>query len=213
MDVVAQKKEALELLNKPANIYPHDSKVSRDQRNQRFGHQSGVLWLTGLSGSGKSTVATGVEQKLFKHGYLVSILDGDTVRSGLNSDLSFSREDRQENLRRVAEVASLFANTGHIVISTLISPHQEGRNFVQQIIKNNFHTVYIKADMDDCIERDPKGLYKKAMSGQIENFTGIGQSYEEPVNPELIIDTSRHDIEACQELLKDYIIENFCLGK
>ncbi len=213
MDVVAQKKEALELLNKPANIYPHDSKVGRDQRNQRFGHQSGVVWLTGLSGSGKSTIATGVEQKLFKHGYLVSILDGDTVRSGLNSDLSFSREDRQENLRRVAEVASLFASTGHIVISTLISPHQEGRNFVQQIIKNNFHTIYIKADMDDCIERDPKGLYKKAMSGQIENFTGIGQSYEEPVNPELIVDTSRHDIEACQELLKDYIIENFCFGK
>ncbi len=213
MDVVVQKEEALELLNKPANIFPHDSKIGREQRNQRFGHKSGVVWLTGLSGSGKSTIATGVEQKLFKQGYLVSILDGDTVRSGLNSDLNFSREDRQENLRRVAEVASLFANTGHIVLSTLISPHQEGRDFVQQIVNRDFHTVYIKADIDDCIERDPKGLYKKAMAGQIENFTGIGQSYEEPVKPELVVDTSRHDIEICQEMLKDYIINNFGIGK
>jgi adenylyl-sulfate kinase len=207
----AVKKESVSLLKSQSNIFPHGSQISRQQRNQRFGHQSGVVWLTGLSGSGKSTVATGVEQLLFKYGYLVSILDGDTVRAGLNTDLDFSFEGRQENLRRVAEVASIFASTGHIVISTLISPQQQTRDFVKQIVNHNFHTVYIRADIDDCIERDPKGLYKKAMAGGIENFTGIGQSYEEPVNPELVIDTSNHNIDACQMMLKDYIIEHFCL--
>lgn len=207
----AVKGNTVTLLKQQSNIFPHASKVTREHRNQRFGHQSGVLWLTGLSGSGKSTVATGVEQALFKYGYMVSILDGDTVRSGLNSDLDFSRQGREENLRRVAEVASLFASTGHIVLSTLISPHQHGRDFVKNIVGDNFHMVYIKADFEDCAQRDPKGLYKKAMAGGIENFTGIGQSYEEPKDANLVIDTSKHDIETCQNLLKDYIIDNFCL--
>jgi bifunctional enzyme CysN/CysC len=212
MDCVVEN-EALDIIVKSTNIHPHESKINRQQRNQRFGHQSGVLWLTGLSGAGKSTIATGVEHLLFKHGYLVSILDGDTVRSGLNADLSFSREDRQENLRRVAEVASLLANSGHVVISTLISPHQHGRDYVRQIINHNFHTVFIKADIEDCIQRDPKGLYKKALAGEIENFTGIDQSYEEPIAPELVVDTSKYDLQTCQELLLDYIIETFSLNK
>lgn len=210
MDCVV-KKDPVSPFQTQTNIFPDGSKISRLQRNERFGHQSGVLWLTGLSGSGKSTIATGVEKSLFKYGYLVSILDGDTVRSGLNSDLDFSVEGRQENLRRVAEVASLFASSGHIVLSTLISPQQQTRDFVKQVVSHNFHTIYIKADIEDCIERDPKGLYKKAMAGGIEHFTGIGQSYEPPPNPDLLIDTSKHDIETCQMMLKDYIIEHFFL--
>lgn len=209
MDDRVEENEAPDFVVKATNIHPHRSQIDRRQRNRRFGHQSGVLWLTGLSGSGKSTIATGVEHLLFKHGYLVSVLDGDTVRSGLNADLTFSQKDRYENLRRVAEVASLLANSGHIVLSTLISPHEEGREFVQKIVKHNFHAVYIKAKLEDCIKRDPKGLYQKALAGEIKNFTGLDQAYEEPAKPHLVVDTSENDIHRCQQQLADYIMERF----
>ena len=144
------------------HIYPHQSLVSREIRNTRTGHSSGVIWLTGLSGAGKSTIASAVEQRLFNQNYLISILDGDTLRTGLNADLDFSKKSRAENLRRTGEVAALFAKSGHIVLASFISPHHKGRESVKNIIGNNFYLVHIKAELDDCKNRDPKGLYKKA---------------------------------------------------
>jgi len=176
------------------NIHPHASFVSRKKRNQELGHKSGVVWLTGLSGAGKSTVATLVERMLFQQGYTVSILDGDTLRAGLNNDLDFTTKSREENLRRTGEVASLFADTGHIVLASFISPHHKGRESVKNIIGDNFYLVHVHADLDDCISRDPKGLYKKAMFGGIENFTGIGQDYEKPSDADMTINTSVNSV-------------------
>lgn len=193
------------------NIYPHQSNVTREQRNQLFGHKSGVLWLTGLSGAGKSTIATLSEKMLFRDGYLISILDGDTLRSGLNNDLGFSKEEREENLRRTGEVASMFSKSGHIVLASFISPHHKGRESVKNIIGENFHLVHIHAELDDCISRDPKGLYKKAIFGGIENFTGVGQEYEIPEQADLVINTSTNSIADCSLQLTSYIKSNFVL--
>lgn len=193
------------------NIFPHRSNVSRDQRNQHYGHQSGVLWLTGLSGAGKSTIATLVEKILFREGYLISILDGDTLRSGLNIDLGFTKEDRAENLRRTGEVASILTKAGHIVLASFVSPHHEGRESAKKIIGENFHLVHIHAELDDCVSRDPKGLYKKALFGGIENFTGIGQEYEKPESAELVINTSTNNIAECSLQLISYIKSKFVI--
>lgn len=197
--------------DKKTDIFPHEGYVSRQMRNQRLGHASGVIWLTGLSGAGKSTISTLVEQYLFAKGYLVMVLDGDTMRSGLNSDLDFSRQARQENLRRAGEVASLFATTGHIVLATFVSPFQEGRRFVRDIVRDNFYLVHVQAELEDCISRDPKGLYKKALAGGIENFTGIGQGYEPPMDADLLIDTSRMDIADSAQQLIDFVIASFAI--
>jgi len=176
------------------NIHPHEGFITRDKRNKELGHKSGVIWLTGLSGAGKSTISSLVERMLFQQGYAISILDGDTLRSGLNNDLDFSTESREENLRRTGEVASLFAQSGHIVLASFISPHHKGRESVKNIVGDNFYLVHVHAELEDCIERDPKGLYKKAMFGGIENFTGIGQEYEKPVTTDMTINTSSNNI-------------------
>lgn len=194
-----------------SNIHPDKSFITREKRNLELGHKSGVIWLTGLSGSGKSTIANQVERMLFQQGYTVSILDGDTLRTGLNSDLDFTTEGRAENLRRTGEVASLFAKTGHIVLASFISPHQKGRETVKNIIGDNFHLVHISADIDDCISRDPKGLYKKAMFGGIENFTGVGQDYEKPEDADLTINTSCNSIAESTMQLVTFIKTNFVL--
>ena len=196
---------------KKTNIHPHQGFITRSKRNQDLGHQSGVVWLTGLSGSGKSTIANQVERMLFQQGYTISILDGDTLRSGLNQDLDFTKESREENLRRTGEVASLFAETGHIVLASFISPHHKGRETVKDIIGDNFHLVHIDAELDDCISRDPKGLYKKAMFGGIENFTGVGQDYEKPDSADLIVNTSNNSIAECTMQLVAFIKSNFDL--
>lgn len=193
------------------NIHPHKSFITRKSRNKALGHESGVVWLTGLSGSGKSTIATMVERMLFQQGYSISILDGDTLRTGLNNDLDFTTEAREENLRRTGEVASLFADSGQIILASFISPHHKGRESVKNIVGENFHLVHIHADMDDCISRDPKGLYKKAMFGGIENFTGIGQDYEKPDSPDLVINTSNDSIAECTMKLATFIKSNFIL--
>lgn len=198
-------------IQKSENIHPHKGFVTRDIRNKVIGHQSGVIWLTGLSGAGKSTIANLVEQMLFQQGYTISILDGDTLRSGLNQDLSFTKEDREENLRRTGEVASLFAATGHIVLASFISPHHKGREAVKEIVGENFHLVHIHADMDDCLSRDPKGLYKKALFGGIDNFTGVGQDYEKPDSPDLVINTSNDDIANCTMQLASFIKSKYFL--
>lgn len=194
-----------------ANIYPHDGWVDRAMRNQHAGHKSGVVWLTGLSGAGKSTLANHVEQYLFEKGYLVTILDGDAMRDGLNADLDFSQESRKENLRRSGEVAAMLANRGFIVLASFVSPFNEGRQIVQDIIGDNFHLVHIHAEIDDCINRDPKGLYKKAMTGEIKNFTGVGQSYEPPESPDLVVNTSSTDISTGSDYIAQYIERNFRL--
>lgn len=191
------------------NIHPHQGFVTRDKRNTELGHKSGVVWLTGLSGAGKSTIANLVERMLFQQGYTVSILDGDTLRSGLNNDLDFTKEAREENLRRTGQVASLFAETGHIVLASFISPHHKGRESVKSIVGDNFYLVHIHADIDDCITRDPKGLYKKAMIGGIENFTGIGQEYEKPDMADMTINTSSNSIAESTMQLTTFIKTNF----
>ena len=193
------------------NIHPHQGFVTRHKRNQELGHKSGVVWLTGLSGAGKSTIANMVEQMLFQQGYTISILDGDTLRSGLNIDLDFTKEAREENLRRTGEVASLFAETGHIVLASFISPHQKGRESVRKIVGENFYLVHVHADIDDCISRDPKGLYKKAMFGGIENFTGIGQEYEKPSSTDITLDTSNNNIAESTMQLVSFIKNKFVL--
>lgn len=197
--------------SRKSNIHPHQGFITRDKRNLELGHKSGVLWLTGLSGSGKSTIANQVERMLFQQGYTVSILDGDTLRTGLNNDLDFTKEGREENLRRTGEVASLFAATGHIVLASFISPHHKGRETVKNIIGDSFYLAHIDADLDDCISRDPKGLYKKAMFGGIENFTGVGQDYEKPSSADLTINTSGNSIAECTMQLVSFVKSNFAL--
>ena len=192
-------------------IYPHQGFVTTEMRNHRHGHRSGVIWLTGLSGSGKSTIATAVEEMLFNQGYMATVLDGDTMRSGLCADLDFSAHSREENLRRAGEVSSMFAKSGNIVIASFISPHHNGREIVRNIVRDDFHLIHVHASVEDCVERDPKGLYKKAMSGGIKHFTGVGQSYEEPQDADLVIDTSQDDVNACRSMLLEYIEQRFCL--
>lgn len=190
---------------KSKNIYKVPHSVTPDMRAERFGHYGGVFWFTGLSGSGKSTLAVAVEHEIFKRGLNTYVLDGDNVRYGLNSDLGFSPEDRTENIRRIGEVAALQANSGVIILSAFISPYQEDRNKARAAAPNMFHEIYIKADLATCEGRDPKGLYKKARSGEIKEFTGIDSPYEHPTNPDLVVDTQSNDVETCVKQIVDYI--------
>ena len=180
----------------------------RTERENRNGHRSGVLWLTGLSGAGKSTLAFGLGELLFKRGYQVYVLDGDNLRARLNSDLGFSHADRVENIRRVGETAALFEDAGMICISAFISPYRSDRQTARRAARR-FREVYVKADLATCERRDPKGLYRKARAGEIENFTGIDDVYEPPENPALVIDTVATTVEEALALLFDYVTEQF----
>lgn len=186
--------------------------VTRDERERNNGHKGGVVWLTGLSGSGKSTIATRLERRLFQKGYQTFVLDGDNVRHGLNANLSFSPEDRAENIRRVGEVAALFARSGLVAIASFISPYSSDRKRAREASPQAFHEVYIKADIATCEARDPKGLYKKAHAGEIKDFTGVSAPYEEPQDPDLTIDTENRSVEECVEELVAYIESHFGLG-
>ena len=190
---------------KSQNIYKVNHLLSRDVRAQHMGQHGGVFWFTGLSGAGKSTIAMAVEQALFDKGYKTYVLDGDNVRHGLNKDLGFSPEDRQENIRRIGEVAALIADSGLIVITAFISPYAADRDQARSADPDHFHEIYIKADVATCESRDPKGLYKKARAGQIKDFTGIDSPYEHPENPDIIIDTQAHDIDHCVGQVLRYI--------
>ena len=180
---------------KSTNISTIAHCVDKQARHRANGHKGGILWFTGLSGSGKTTLGMELEQKLFKMGYQVYVLDGDNVRHGLNSDLGFSSEDRAENIRRIGETTALFADAGYIVISAFISPYKHGRQQARKVALDPFYEVYLKADLDVCEERDPKGLYAKARAGLIKGFTGIDDPYEPPDSPEIEIDTLRISIE------------------
>ncbi len=194
------------------NIQRVEHLVTDDTRAARNGHRGGVLWFTGLSGSGKSTLAVEVEQKLFAKGYQVYVLDGDNVRHGLNANLGFSPEDRAENIRRVGEVSALFAQAGIITITAFISPYRSDRDRARVAAGDGFHEIYIHADLATCESRDPKGLYKKARSGEIKDFTGISAPYEVPADAELVVDTSAADVDACVAQILDYIEANFARG-
>ena len=196
------------------NIHFHEHRVARELKEKRNQHKSRVLWFTGLSGSGKSTVANATEKILHDMGLQTYILDGDNVRMGLNKDLGFSPEDRTENIRRITEVAKLFADSGSIVLTAFISPYREDRDKAREIISTeDFIEVFVSADLSVCESRDPKGLYKKARAGEIKGFTGIDAPYEAPFNPELIVETDKNDIEACSQIVIDYLVEEEIISK
>lgn len=190
---------------KSSNVVWHKTKISADDRATRNGHRGAVVWLTGLSGSGKSTIATELENELFHHGLNTYVLDGDNVRHGLCGDLGFSPKDRSENIRRVGEVAHIMSDAGLIVITTFISPYREDRERVRKIVEGDFVEVYVKCPVEECEKRDPKGLYKKARAGEIKDFTGLSAPYEEPVKPELLLETDKHSVAECVTQIIDYL--------
>lgn len=202
--------------NNPAgkNIVWSESLVSAQDRERLLRQKGCVLWLTGLSGSGKSTVARMLEKKLFKSGRPTYILDGDNIRHGLCSDLGFSEDDRKENIRRIGETARLFADAGMIAITAFISPFRSDRMSVREKFPSGrFIEIYMKAPLDVCENRDPKGLYKKARNGEIQEFTGISSPYEEPENPEMVLDTDKRNVaECCDEILKYLEEKQFLTG-
>ena len=205
-DFYSGKKETGSKSRKSSNVTWHHTKITKKDREERNNHRGVVLWLTGLSGSGKSTIATIVEEKLFEMGCQVYILDGDNIRHGLNQDLGFSPEDREENIRRIGEVAHLFADAGIIAITSFISPYRKDRNRARKLNKKGeFIEVYVKAPLCVCEERDPKGLYKKARMGKIKDFTGISAPYEEPENPELIVETDKMNPEQSADFIIDFL--------
>jgi adenylylsulfate kinase len=179
-----------------SNVHWHDGYVGREDFERRNGHGAAVIWLTGLSGAGKSSIAREVEWALYERGIHTRVLDGDNTRHGLNSNLGFSPEDRKENVRRVAEVARLFFDAGAVVLVALISPYQEDRAAARQLIAaGGFLEVFVKCDLETCIQRDPKGLYKKALAGLIPEYTGVSAPYEVPEAPELVLDTGTGTLE------------------
>jgi len=190
------------------NISWHKGEIDKAAREKNLGQKGMVIWFTGLSGSGKSTIAVEVEKELFQKEYAVYRLDGDNIRFGLNSDLGFSAADRTENIRRIGEVAALFADAGLITLASFISPYQAGRDAARKAAgEDNFKEIYVKADVETCAQRDPKGLYKKAKNGEIDNFTGISAPYEEPENADLIVDTAELSLEESVEKVMELIIK------
>jgi len=178
------------------NITTFNFSLGRHERNKLNAHNSFVVWFTGLSGSGKSTLANMVEKLLFEQKVRTFVLDGDSLRSGLNKDLNFSLKEREENLRVAAEVAKLLVSSGSVVLASFISPKQANRELVKEIIgKDDFIEIFVNTSIETCEKRDVKGLYKKARAGEIKNFTGIDSPYEEPVNPDIEINTEKENLE------------------
>lgn len=199
---------------KSSNVVWHDTIIGKDAREKKNGHRGIVLWMTGLSGCGKSTIATELQKKLFEKNCQVFILDGDNVRHGLNSDLGFSPEDREENIRRIGEVAHLFAESGTIAITSFISPYKKDRDRARNLNEEgNFVEAFVKAPLSVCEERDPKGLYKKARQGIIPEFTGVSAPYEAPENPEILIETDKLSVEESVDKIVDYLQEKKILHK
>lgn len=191
------------------NLFQENYSVSRKEREELNGHASFTIWLTGYSGSGKSTIAAALDQWFYKQQIRSYILDGDNTRLHLNHELDFSREGRKENIRRVAEVAKLFNDAGLVVISSFISPFEEDRISAKSIVgAENYVEVYIATPLETCIQRDAKGLYAKAQKGEIKDFTGINSPYEIPTNPDIVVDTTDASIEDSLELITKWLLEN-----
>jgi adenylylsulfate kinase len=188
------------------NIIPHHYQISVDDRKKLNNHNSFLLWFTGLSGSGKSTIANVVEQKLHQNGYRTYTLDGDNIRKGINSDLTFSPEDRTENIRRIAETANLMIDAGIIVLAAFVSPYKKDRENIKSIVKDvNFVEVFINTSLEECERRDVKGLYKKARAGEIKNMTGISAPYEAPEHPDIEIKTEDLSVDEAADKIIKYI--------
>ena len=191
------------------NIFPiYDQLVSRQEKEDFLNQKGAVFWLTGLSGSGKSTMAKQLERQLFNEGFMVQVLDGDNVRAGINNNLGFSEDDRKENIRRIAEVAKLFSTSGVVTICSFVSPKNNLREMAQHIVGDAFHLVYISSSLKKCEERDVKGLYAKARKGEIKNFTGIDAPFDIPSSPHLTLDTERDTIEGSTASLYHYAIKH-----
>lgn len=196
---------------KSTNITAVRHRIEQADRWRANGHKGGVLWFTGLSGAGKTTLALETEKRLFERGWRAYVLDGDNVRHGLSSDLGFSPEDREENIRRIGEVAALFAEAGLIVISAFISPYRRDRRLARDAAGDAFHEIHVDADLSVCERRDPKGLYEKARAGEIPDFTGISAPYEAPERPELTVETDTLTVEESVGLLEAYAVRVFGL--
>ena len=191
------------------NIVWHESGVTKQQRQEQNGHKSAVIWFTGLSGSGKSTISVELEKALYEKGIRSYRLDGDNIRHGLNKNLGFSDGDRTENIRRIGEVSKLMVDAGLFTLTAFISPFRADRDEVRQLVENGeFIEVYVKASVETCEERDPKGLYKKARAGEIKDFTGIDSPYEEPADPEIVLDTNISSVEEAVRQLLEYLEQN-----
>ena len=199
---------------KADNLTWHVGEVDRDTRAAAHGHRGAILWFTGLSGSGKSTIGHRVERMLVERGAFAYVLDGDNIRHGLNSDLGFSPADRAENIRRIGEVARLFADAGALVISAFISPYREDRERVRALMgEGEFVEVFVDTPLEICEARDPKGLYKKARAGEISNFTGLDAPYEAPDNPEVHLKTEGLSVDQAAAEVIDYLERNDILGE
>ena len=195
------------------NIFPHfDQMISREFRENKLGQRSKVIWLTGLSGSGKSTIGLALEKRLLQENFVAQLLDGDNIRSGINKNLGFSEEDRKENIRRIAEIAKLYLSSGIITINSFISPTAETRNIAKEIVGDaDFLEIYINAPMATCESRDVKGLYKKARAGEIQGFTGVNQIYEEPENPALELRTDVLGVDEAVDTLFTFLKKHIIL--
>ena len=191
---------------KSSNVVWHNATVTRERREQQNGHRGGLFWFTGLSGAGKSTLAHSVEEQLHKQGFRTFVLDGDNVRHGLCADLSFSDDDRKENIRRVGHMSMLYVEAGIIVLTAFISPFRADRENVRKIAGPDFHEIYCKCSLEVCEDRDVKGLYKRARAGEIPDFTGISSPYEEPESANLTVDTAS-ELVSCSEDVLSYISE------
>lgn len=191
------------------NVTWHEHKVSKEERAKKNGHKGALLWFTGLSGAGKSTVANTVDHLLHEMGKRTMVLDGDNIRMGLNKNLGFSPEDRSENIRRIGEVGKLFVEAGLITTTAFISPYTADRDMVREILEpSEFIEIYVKASLDTCEQRDPKGLYKKARAGEIKGFTGIDAPYEEPTKAELVLDSDTKNIDELAKEVIEYLEKN-----
>lgn len=195
-------------MNTQHNTVWHDSSITKEDRRKQNNHSSFVLWFTGLSGSGKSTIANALAKVLYERHIRNYVLDGDNIRNGLNRDLSFSGEDRTENIRRISEVSKLFVDNGTVVLTAFISPFIQDRQKAKEIVsEEEFIEIFVSCPIEECEKRDPKGLYSKARKGEIRDFTGIDSPYEAPVSPALTIQTNELSVTECAEVILAYLLE------
>ncbi|MBK3517690.1 adenylyl-sulfate kinase [Carboxylicivirga marina] len=187
------------------NIHPTNIYLNRSDKEQYLKQKAKVIWITGLSGSGKSTLAHGLERRLAERGYLTQVLDGDNIRTGINNNLGFTAEDRNENIRRIAEINKLFLNCGIITINAFISPTNAVRQMAREIIGDDFIEIFVDASFETCAQRDPKGLYKKALAGEIKNFTGLDAPFDRPEDAEVTVDTNKLSIEEGIEKAYEFV--------
>ncbi len=193
-------------MQKSPNVVWHHATITKEDRFKLQGHKGCVIWLTGLPSSGKSTLANEIEAKLYEMGKRTYVLDGDNIRHGLNHNLGFSPEDREENIRRVGEIAKLFTDAGVIALAAFIAPYKKDRDSIKNSMSDGeFIELYVKCSVSECENRDPKGMYKKAREGVIKEFTGVSAPYEEPVNPGIIVDTEKYNLEECVNQVIDYL--------